>query len=121
MAAITGSWILDFLLLTAAFIGGLYLFYWHQFQFWKKRNIPHTKPTFLFGDMKNLSALPMALAFKELYEKFKGEPFFGAWILFRPTIVVRDLDLIKHILVKDFMSFHDRGMYSNEKVDPFSG
>jgi len=121
MAVVTGSWILDLLLLTAAFIGGIYLFYWHQFQFWGKRNVPHTKPTFLFGDLKMFTSLPLALVFKELYDKFKGKPFFGAWILFRPTIVIRDLDLIKQILVKDFISFHDRGVYSNEKADPLSG
>lgn len=121
MSVITDSWILDLWLLISILIGGIYIFYWYQFQFWKKRNVPHTEPIFFFGDMKKATSITLGLIFKELHHKFKGYSFFGAWIFFKPTIVIRDLDLIKRIMVKDFMSFHDKGIYYNEKEDPFSG
>lgn len=121
MTIITGSWILDIWLFIASLIGGLYLYYRHQFKFWEKRNVVHTNPDFIFGDMKSAASFSIGIVFKNLYNKFKGEPYFGAWIFFRPTLVVRDPELIKNIFVKDFMSFHDRGIYVNEKDDPLAG
>lgn len=121
MTIITGSWIFDIWLFIASLIGGLYLYYRHQFKFWGKRNVIHTKPEFIFGDMKSAASYSIGIVFKNLYNKFKGEPFFGSWIFFRPVLVVRDPELIKNIFVKDFMSFHDRGIYVNEKDDPLAG
>lgn len=42
-------------------------------------------------------------------------------MLFKPSLVINDLDLIQTVLTKEFRSFHDRGMFSNEKIDPLSG
>ena len=44
----------------------------------------------------------------------------GIYLFFRPAILVRDVNLIKHILVKDFQHFHDRGVYCDPIHDPFS-
>lgn len=38
-----------------------------------------------------------------------------------PRLFLRDPDLIKDVLVKDFSTFHDRGVYMNEDVEPLSG
>jgi len=34
---------------------------------------------------------------------------------------VTNLEVVKHVLVKDFNNFHDRGVYVNTKADPLSG
>lgn len=52
--------------------------------------------------------------------KNKHHRAFGMYTLFKPNLVIADLDLIRIVLTKDFGSFHDRGMYSNEKIDPLS-
>lgn len=39
---------------------------------------------------------------------------------FRPALVLRDPDLIKTILVKDFNTFYERYVHSNLKTDPLS-
>lgn len=36
------------------------------------------------------------------------KPFIGIHYFLRPVLFIRDLDLIKRILVKDFASFNDR-------------
>lgn len=43
------------------------------------------------------------------------------YTFFKPNLVVADLDLIRTVLTKEFGSFHDRGMFCNEKIDPLSG
>lgn len=42
-------------------------------------------------------------------------------MFFKPNLIVADLDLIRMVLTKEFGSFHDRGMFCNEKTDPLSG
>lgn len=42
------------------------------------------------------------------------------YMLFKPTLVIADPDLIRSVLTKEFNSFHDRGVYWNKKVDPLS-
>lgn len=79
-------------------------------------------PSFPFGNTTGVNfSISVGTKFKNLYDQFKGHRFFGAWIAFSPTIVIRDPELAKHIFVKDFMHFHDRGIYSNQKDDPLTG
>lgn len=53
--------------------------------------------------------------------KHKGKSsLIGAYIIWKPVAVPTDLDLVQKILVKDFNSFHERGMYVNEEDDPLS-
>ena len=37
------------------------------------------------------------------------------------SLVIVEPELIKSVLIKEFKSFHDRGLYCNERVDPMSG
>ena len=59
--------------------------------------------------------------FQNAYMKYKDHRVFGMYTFFRPNLVIADPDLIRTVLTKEFGSFHDRGMYFNEKVDPLSG
>ncbi|XP_039312731.1 probable cytochrome P450 6a20 isoform X2 [Solenopsis invicta] len=40
------------------------------------------------------------------------------YAFFKPNLVITDLDLMRTVLTKEFKSFHDRGLYSNETIDP---
>lgn len=59
--------------------------------------------------------------FRDVYLKYKDHRAFGIFILFKLNLVTADLDLVRIILTKKFHSFHDRGIYYNEKTDPLSG
>lgn len=37
-----------------------------------------------------------------------------------PNIIITDLDVIKDILIKNFDTFHNRGLFHNKKDDPLS-
>lgn len=59
--------------------------------------------------------------FHDAYVKYKDYRAFGMYTFFKPNLVITDLDLIRMVLTKEFGSFHDRGMFCNEKTDPLSG
>lgn len=59
--------------------------------------------------------------FHDAYMKYKNHRAFGMYTLHKPNLVITDPDLIRTVFTREFESFHDRGMYSNEKIDPLSG
>lgn len=59
--------------------------------------------------------------FCDAYAKYKNYRAFGMYTFFKPNLIIADLDLIQTVLTKEFKSFHDRGLFCNEKTDPLSG
>lgn len=50
--------------------------------------------------------------------KFTDAPYVGYYKFTTPAIVLRDPDLIKDILIKDYDHFAENDMYVSEKFDP---
>lgn len=116
--------LLDIVLLliaaSAIALGALYIFFQKKFKYWSERNVPHGKPKFPLGTLSG-SQQSLATTFKNVYDESKHERYYGIWQMHRPTLMVNDPELIKRILVGDFMSFHDHGVYFNEKEEPLTG
>ncbi|XP_063534328.1 cytochrome P450 6B5-like [Cydia strobilella] len=90
----------------------LYYYFTRTFSYWKDRNVAGPKPIPFFGNMYK-SALrydTMGGVFKNIYESFPREKVVGMFRMTTPTLIVRDLDILKYILVKDFDNFADRGL-----------
>lgn len=68
-----------------------------------------------------MKVLSIGELFRDAYVKYKDYRAFGMYTFFKPNLVIADLDLIRTVLTKEFGSFHDRGMFCNEKIDPLSG
>ncbi|XP_031618769.1 cytochrome P450 6a9-like [Contarinia nasturtii] len=99
--------------------------YWYlkkSFSYWQSRNIPCNEPLIPYGNIKGLGKIISFVHFTQTYyTQFKGtSKFCGIYFFTRPIALLLDLDLIKHILVKDFAIFNDRSFYYNEKDDPLS-
>lgn len=93
------------------------------YNYWRKKGISSEEPSFPFGnvgesvrDIKSIGEI-----FKEIYKKYKSKPYIGTYAFFQPNLLINDPEVIRFVLAKEFSSFHDRGMYCNEKVDPLSG
>lgn len=92
-------------------------------KYWKKRNIPNPKAYPIVGNMlenflyrKNFGQLV-----KEAYDQFQGYPVVGFFKLSNPCLIVRDPDLVKCVLVKDFRTFRDNEVFMDKKIDPLLG
>nr|CAD7264854.1 unnamed protein product [Timema shepardi] len=122
MAIIYDSVILDILLLSIAGTVAFYLYFTRNFNYWKKRGVVFSNPTPLFGSLKDLFLQRDSMGgflMKE-YEKHADQPYFGLFSIDKPAFVVRDLDVAKNILVKDFEVFQNRSISVDEQTDPLN-
>ncbi|XP_011301578.1 probable cytochrome P450 6a14 [Fopius arisanus] len=113
---------LDYLVAMLALVGIFYYWSISTFSFWKDRGVPGPKPLPLLGNFKDvlagkISIGPWLLSF---YTDYPKEPMVGIFIRRRPILVLRDLDLIRDILIRDFSKFADRGLKTFEKAEPLS-
>ncbi|NP_001352788.1 cytochrome P450 6a14 [Bombus impatiens] len=100
----------------------LYCYLTIRYNFWTSRGVPGPKPTLLFGNiMKSMfgkESLPQLLT--RNYNDFKNEPMVGIFLRTVPVLMVKDPDLIKDILIKDFSKFANRGFIKSEPAIPLS-
>jgi cytochrome P450 family 6 len=94
-----------------------------SFTYWKKRNVPYVAPNFPFGNFADALIFRKSIGhlYEEFYKKLDGQKYGGFYVLTKPMFIFRDADIIKNILVKDFASFHDRGLFNDEEIDPLIG
>lgn len=92
-----------------------------HYNYFKNHGVAYIKSTPILGTFKD--SVLMKKGFYEMimdiynHPEVKNEPFFGIFLFHKPTIFIKDPDLIKNVLVKDFNSFADRYSHANEK-DP---
>nr|QLI62169.1 cytochrome P450 20 [Streltzoviella insularis] len=96
---------------------GLYLYVNRNFKYWKKNNVIGPEPVSLFGNLKETALRRKAVGtvFKEMYDEFPNEKVIGIYRMTTPCLLIRDLDIIKHIMIKDFDAFVDRGIEFSKK------
>ncbi|XP_032675720.1 cytochrome P450 6A1-like isoform X2 [Odontomachus brunneus] len=92
------------------------------FDFWKSRGISGPQPVVLFGNVRDVMFGRKAMCdyLMEIYNIYKDKPMIGIFVRRTPVLIVKDPDLIKDILIKDFSNFAERGFTTHEKADPLS-
>lgn len=100
----------------------LYYYMTSTFDFWKIRGVAGPKPYAFTGNIAQmlLGRKSMGDYLEELYFEYKDEPLVGIFARRSPVLVVRDLDMIKDVLIKDFTTFSDRGIRVLDKIEPLS-
>ncbi|XP_017084418.2 LOW QUALITY PROTEIN: probable cytochrome P450 6d5 [Drosophila eugracilis] len=100
----------------------LYVYLKWTFSYWDRKGFPSTGVSIPFGALDSVTKgkRSFGLAIYDMYKATK-EPVVGLYLTLRPALLVRDAQLAHDVLVKDFASFHDRGVYVDEENDPMSG
>ncbi|NP_001353157.1 cytochrome P450 6a8-like isoform X1 [Drosophila kikkawai] len=97
--------------------------YYRTMTYFKRRAIPHDPPHLWLGNMRGFNEdRTVNQIMQDHYDRFLGTraPFVGFYFFQKPVAFIMDLELVKHILIKDFSNFSDRGLFYNEKDDPMS-
>lgn len=99
----------------------LYYYFTKRFNYWKIRKVPCLQPLPFFGNFKELFFFKKNVGeiLREIYDKTTGS-YVGIFVLNDPCLVIRDPELVKVILVKDFQNFTDRLVGGSEKADKIS-
>lgn len=105
------------ILLIAVFILLIVFLYHNRTQnYWAKRNVKHKTPIPLFGThflnffgLKSLCSIA-----SDLYNEYPNEKVVGYFRGSTPELIIRDLEIARHILNVDFVHFYPRGLARNE-------
>ncbi|KAJ3645263.1 hypothetical protein Zmor_022932 [Zophobas morio] len=88
--------------------------------FWEERGVTHEPSWPIIGNMapfvlrkQHFSGVTTAL-----YNKFPNHRYIGYHQFTTPALLIRDLELIKQIGVKDFDNFHDHMSFATNDIDP---
>lgn len=108
--------------LLSVIILGIYLYLKHYYSYWERLGVENVPGHLLFGNIIDtvMGRESIVIDTKRLYDKING-PYGGTFLLTQPTLFIKDPELIKNILVRDFSYFSDRVGYLDEKVDPMFG
>ncbi|KAJ8916090.1 hypothetical protein NQ315_004456, partial [Exocentrus adspersus] len=108
------------ILLTALGAFLVYYFIVKPYRYWTDRGVKQGNPIWLFGDNWDNIIRKESIAgmVTRLYNQFPGCRYSGIYQFLTPTLLVRDLDLIKQITVKDFDHFTDHRPFLPQDTDP---
>lgn len=97
-----------------------YKYFTSSYTYWKDRSIPYVEPHFPFGTEKDIvfSNVPFGEHYQSFYNKFKNDKMVGGYALNTPYLLLRDPELIKKVMIKDFNHFIDRSLVDPELVSP---
>lgn len=112
----------EILCIIVAIIIFLYHYSTSTFNFWKKQGVNGPVPLPFVGNFKDfmLSRISVGDFAKQVYDEFESEKLIGFYARRKPILLLRDPNLIKEVLIKDFNKFADRGLTFHEKVDILS-
>uniref|UniRef100_A0A182J9Z8 Uncharacterized protein n=1 Tax=Anopheles atroparvus TaxID=41427 RepID=A0A182J9Z8_ANOAO len=103
-----------------AILGLLYWLVKYNYRFWEIDGVPFPKPSMLVGNLgptlmlkKHISQLADGW-----YNAFPNATFVGYFKLFTPAIMVRDPELVKNILTRDFDCFATNDIVVDSAQDP---
>ena len=58
---------------------------------------------------------------ERIYNEQSDKPYVGIFSFDKPSLLIRDVELVKNILVKDFQNSMDRLVLADEQFDPLFG
>jgi cytochrome P450 family 6 len=106
--------------LTLAILAAIYIYIKSSYSYWTKLGIPIYNPVIPFGNFGEMvfKNIGIQSQITKLHKTFEGHKLGGLYGFGLRFLLVRDPDLIRDIIVKDFDHFHDRGLNVSENGDP---
>ncbi|KAK0073844.1 hypothetical protein PV325_009112, partial [Microctonus aethiopoides] len=115
MTVITNYWTLDSVILFTLLIVLVYFYVTRKFGYWKNRGVIEIKPTAFIGNLGDVLTAKRSAAqwVQDIYNYEAGSPYVGFYLFDQPCLLIRDPELVKNVLVRDFDYFQDRYARAN--------
>ncbi|KAF5295365.1 hypothetical protein FQR65_LT01555 [Abscondita terminalis] len=90
------------------------------YKYWDEKGVPNDKPFFFLGNLAlNVFRIKtMQQIIIDSYKKFSKHRYIGFYSFNDEVLIVKDLELIKQIMVKDFDVFPDHKTFIPPNTDP---
>lgn len=100
----------------------IYLYFKRKHGYWSRRNVISFPTTIPFGNLQGVkNKVHSSQWMVNFYNQVKKiDSYCGLYFFASPVLLAVDLAFVKNILIKDFSSFQERGVFYNEKDDPLS-
>lgn len=91
--------------------------------YYKGTGLKHLEPRFIVGNSWPLFSKKLSIFdfIKSTYDQFATEKAFGIFGMRSPIVIVRDPEMVKHLVVKEFDHFADHRVFVDEKIDSLLG
>lgn len=100
----------------------IYFKVYKPLQYWKELDVPFVPPWPILGNMG-----PFVLRQKSMVDwvddiyKSSDSRYVGMYQFNKPTLLLKDINLIKQVGIKDFDHFVDHRAFISEEIDPLFG
>ncbi|XP_055688175.1 cytochrome P450 6j1-like [Lutzomyia longipalpis] len=96
------------------------LYFKWSLSFWKRKNVEAPPPLPIVGNMGEviIQKKHYGVVCDEIYRSYPTARYVGFYKMGKPAIIVRDLDLVRDVLVANFGHFHDNDFQINSTLDP---
>ncbi|XP_011172813.1 cytochrome P450 9e2-like [Solenopsis invicta] len=114
------------LLITLIVIGVLKVaaIVYNVYVFWKNKGVPYlpnSLSSFIMDCKMYLARITFVDYFQYMYDYFPNAKYIGILDFGTPAVLLRDPELIKDVMVKDFEHFLDRRTFVDEDMEPLFG
>ncbi|XP_029170217.1 cytochrome P450 9e2-like [Nylanderia fulva] len=96
----------------------------HVYFYWKEKGVPY-QPNSLWSFITSWKILLRRMTFADysiyLYNYFPDAKYYGTFDMGTLAVLLRDPEVIKDVLVKEFEHFHDHRAFVDDTVDPLFG
>ncbi|XP_071571248.1 cytochrome P450 9e2-like [Temnothorax nylanderi] len=96
----------------------------HTYFYWKNKGVPYlpdSLSSFITGWKLLLGHISFVDHFQYLYNYFPDAKYVGLMEFSRPAVLLRDPELIRDIMVKEFESFPDHRNFIDPSIEPLIG
>ncbi|XP_054729890.1 probable cytochrome P450 6v1 [Anastrepha obliqua] len=109
------------LLVFVTLLTGVFVWSRRTYVYWQRRRVKFVQPVHLLGNLKEVlwlqTSFPLLLRDYYFDPQFKDEPVVGIYLFHQPALLIRDLNLVRTILVEDFVSFSMRFSKCDKRLD----
>ncbi|XP_013172006.1 PREDICTED: cytochrome P450 9e2-like [Papilio xuthus] len=100
-----------------------WLYFRQVYSRFSRYGVRSLRPLPPFGNMARITMRQehFSDSIEKLYEAFPDDRFVGRYEFLNPMVMIKDIELIKKIAVRDFEHFLDHRAFVDEQLDPFFG
>lgn len=100
------------LLIVVTILTSVFVWSRRTYVYWQRRRVKFVQPTHILGNLKDVLKMQSSFAveLRDYYfcERFAKEPVVGIYLFHQPALLLRDLQVIRQVLVEDFVNFSHR-------------